>query len=171
MGKLFAYLTLEAVILPLYLVLLPILYGVPRLGGVVPILIFAVPFVLSVAGLGLVVAGVFRRPIRVQLILAAAGLPLFMVSGFSWPGEAIPPVIRLVSYLVPSTSAIDGFVKLSQLGAPLASVNSEFLTLVALAIFYNLVALSLAVWEARPFDLADLANASDQSNGRGRALS
>ena len=171
LGKLFAYLTLEAVILPLYLVLLPILYGVPRLGGVVPILIFAVPFVLSVAGLGLVVAGVFRRPIRVQLILAAAGLPLFMVSGFSWPSEAIPPVIRLVSYLVPSTSAIDGFVKLSQLGAPLASVNSEFLTLVALAIFYNLVALSLAVWEARPFDLADLANASDQSNGRGRALS
>ena len=152
MGKLLAYLALEAVILPLYLVVLPILYGVPRLGGVVQILIFAVPFVLSVAGLGLVVAGVFRRPIRVQLILAAAGLPLFMVSGFSWPSEAIPPVIRLVSYLVPSTSAIDGFVKLSQLGAPLASVNSEFLTLVALAIFYNLVALFLAVQEGKSFD-------------------
>jgi ABC-2 type transport system permease protein len=45
---------------------------------------------------------------------------------------------------VPSTSAIDGFVKLSQLGAPLSAVNSEFLTLWALAIFYNLVALLLA---------------------------
>jgi len=145
LGKLLAYLALEAVILPLYLVALPILYGVPRLGGVVPILIFAVPFVLSVAGLGLVVAGVFRKPIRVQLILAAAGLPLFMVSGFSWPSEAIPPVIRLVSHIVPSTSAIDGFVKLSQLGAPLASVNSEFLTLAALAILYNLAALLVMV--------------------------
>jgi len=152
LGKLLAYLALEAVIVPLYLVVLPILYGVPRLGGVVPILIFAVPFVLSVAGLGLVIAGVFRRPIRVQLILAATGLPLFMVSGFSWPSEAMPPVIRLVSYLVPSTSAIDGFVKLSQLGAPLASVNPEFLTLVALAIFYNLVALFLAVQEGKSFD-------------------
>src|SRR6516162_6392748 len=171
LGKLLAYLALEAVILPLYLVALPILYGVPRLGGVVPILIFAVPFVLSVAGLGLVVAGVFRRPIRVQLILAAAGLPLFMVSGFSWPSEAIPPVIRLASYFVPSTSAIDGFVKLSQLGAPLASVNPEFLMLVALAIFYNLIALLLAVWEAKPFDLTDLANASNQSNGRGLSTS
>ena len=149
-GKLLAYLALEAVILPAYLIVLPYLYGLPRLGGIVPILIFAVPFVLSVSGLGFVVAGIFRRPVRVQLILAAAGLPLFMVAGFSWPSEAIPPVIRLVSYLVPSTSAIDGFVKLSQLGAPLASVNSEFLTLSALAILYNLVALLLMVWRTEP---------------------
>ena len=120
------------------------MYGLPRLGGVVPMLIFAVPFVLSVAGLGFVVAGVFRKPIRVQLILAAAGLPLFMVAGFSWPSEAIPPAIKLLSYVVPSTSAIDGFVKLSQLGAPLSAVSSEFLTLWALAIFYNLLALLLA---------------------------
>ena len=147
-GKLLAYLALEAVILPVYLIVLPFVYGVPRLGGVVPILALAIPFVLSVAGLGFVVAGLFRRPIRVQLILAAAGLPLFMVSGFSWPSEAIPPAIRLLSYLVPSTFAIDGFVKLSQLGAPLAAVRSEFLALVALAIFYNLIALVQAAWEA-----------------------
>jgi ABC-2 type transport system permease protein len=110
LGKLLAYLTLQAVVL----------------------------------GLGFVVAGVFRKPIRVQLILAAAGLPLFMVAGFSWPSEAIPPAIKLLSYVVPSTSAIDGFVKLSQLGAPLSAVNSEFLILWALAIFYNLFALLLA---------------------------
>jgi ABC-2 type transport system permease protein len=151
-GKLLAYLALEAVILPAYLIVLPYLYGLPRLGGIIPMLIFAVPFVLAVAGLGFVVAAIFRRPVRVQLILAAAGLPLFMVAGFSWPSEAIPPVIRLVSYLVPSTSAIDGFVKLSQLGAPLAAVNSELLTLCALALFYNLIALWYEAREAQPAD-------------------
>jgi ABC-2 type transport system permease protein len=149
-GKLLAYLALQAVILPAYLIVLPYLYGLPRLGGVLPMLIFAVPFVLAVAGLGFVVAGIFRSSLRVQLILAAAGLPLFMVAGFSWPAEAIPPVIRLVSFIVPSTSAIPGFVKLSQLGAPLASVNFEFLTLTALAVFYNLVALLLMMWRAEP---------------------
>jgi ABC-2 type transport system permease protein len=151
-GKLLAYLALEAVILPAYLIVLPYLYGLPRLGGIIPILIFAVPFVFSVAGLGFVVAGIFRRPVRVQLILAAAGLPLFMVAGFSWPSEAIPPVIRLMSYLVPSTSAIDGFVKLSQLGAPLSAVKPEFFTLWALAFFYNLVALLQTAWQAKPLD-------------------
>ena len=151
-GKLLAYLALEAVILPAYLIGLPYLYGLPRLGGIIPILIFAIPFVLAVAGLGFVVAGIFRRPVRVQLILAAAGLPLFMVAGFSWPSEAIPPAIRLVSYLVPSTSAIDGFVKLSQLGAPLSAVNPELLTLCALALFYNLIALLHAVRWTKPVD-------------------
>src|SRR5262245_64428148 len=73
---------LQAVILPVYLLVLPYLYGLPRLGSAIPILIFAIPFVLAVAGLGFVVAGVFRHPLRVQLILAAAGLPLFMAAGF-----------------------------------------------------------------------------------------
>src|SRR6202011_5932243 len=54
-GKLLAYLALEAVILPIYLIVLPYLYGLPRLGETLPILIFAVPFVLAVAGLGFVV--------------------------------------------------------------------------------------------------------------------
>jgi len=148
-GKLLAYLALEALILPVYLLVLPYLYGLPRLGGVIPILIFAVPFVLAVAGLGMVVAGIFRQPLRVQLILAAAGLPLFMSAGFSWPSEAIPPLIRWVSYLVPSTSAISGFVKLSQLGAPLSAVKPEFITLWCLALAYNSIAVLLVAANAK----------------------
>jgi len=149
-GKLLAYLALEALILPIYLLVLPYLYGLPRLGGVIPILIFAVPFVLAVSGLSLVVAGIFQQPLRVQLILAAVGLPLFMTAGFSWPSEAIPPLIRWVSYLVPSTSAIDGFVKLSQLGAPLSAVKPEFITLWCLALAYNFLAVLLVAANTRP---------------------
>ena len=162
-GKLLAYLALEAVILPVYLIVLPYLYGLPRLGGIVPILIFAVPFVLAVAGLGFVVAGIFRRPIRVPLILAAAGLPLFMVAGFSWPSEAIPPLIRQISFFVPSTSAIAGFVKLSQLGAPLSAANSEFLTLCALAVFYNLIALLQMARRTNSIDFPASESASPAS--------
>jgi ABC-2 type transport system permease protein len=136
-GKLLAYLLLEAFILPLYLIALPYLYGLPRLGGVVPILILAVPFVFAVSGLGLVVAAIFRNPLRVQLVLATIGLPFFFLAGFAWPTEVMPPVVHVVSLLVPSTSAINGFTRLAQLGAPLAEVRSEFLTLWGLAIFYG----------------------------------
>ena len=162
-GKLLAYLALEAVILPIYLIVLPYMSGLPRLGGVVPSLIFAVPFVLSVAGLGFVVAGILRKPIRVALILAALGLPLFMIAGFSWPSEAIPPFIRLISFLVPSTSAIDGFVKLSQLGAPLAAAKSELFTLCALAVFYNLIGLWQMVRNTEPVNPMVSENASPAS--------
>src|SRR5204863_7584937 len=112
----------------------------------------AIRVVFAVAGLGFVVAGIVQKSLRVQLILAAAGLPLFMAAGFSWPSEAIPPFIKLVSYLVPSTSAIPGFVKLSQLGAPLSAVNPDLVTPSALATFYNLIAHFPTVSGAKSLD-------------------
>jgi len=149
-GKMLAYLLLEAIILPIYLIGLPYLYGLPRLGGVIPILVFAVPFVLSISGLGLVVAAIFKNPLSVQLVLAAIGLPFFYLAGFAWPTEVIPPAVHLASLLVPSTSAINGFARLAQLGAPLADVQSEFLMLWGLTLFYGGIAWILEVRRRRP---------------------
>lgn len=154
MGKLLAYLALEALILPCYLIALPYLYGLPRLGSVTAILALAVPFVLAVSGLGLVVAALFRTPLAVQLASAAIGLPFFFMAGFAWPSEAMPQAIQLFSILVPSTAAIDGIVKVAQLGAPLSDVRSEFLTLWALAAGYGLVAVMLELRKRRPDRLA-----------------
>src|SRR5258707_928858 len=148
-GKMLAYLLLEAVILPLYLIALPYLYGLPRLGGVIPILVFAVPFVLSISGLGLVVAAIFKNPLSVQLVLAAIGLPFFYLAGFAWPTEVIPPAVHMASLLVPSTSAINGFTRLAQLGAPLADVRGEFLLLWGLTLFYGSIAWILEVRRRR----------------------
>jgi ABC-2 type transport system permease protein len=149
MGKALAYLVLEAVILPFYLIALPYLYGVPRLGSGATIFVFAIPFVLSVCGLGLVVGATFRTPLSVQLALAAIGLPLFFIAGFSWPSEAMPELVRVFSKLVPSTSAIDGLVRVSQLGAPLADVQIQYLTLWGLAAFYGCIAVALEVGKRR----------------------
>jgi ABC-2 type transport system permease protein len=153
-GKLLAYLVLEAVVLPFYLIVLPYLYGLPRLGSAVEILILALPFVLAVGGLGMVIAAIFRSPLAVQLAFAAIGLPFFFLAGFAWPPEAIPHAIRIASILVPSSAAIDGFVKLSQLGAPLFDARSEFLTLWALAILYGGTALALEIRDRRASRLA-----------------
>jgi ABC-2 type transport system permease protein len=149
LGKLLAYLLLEALVLPFYLIILPYLYGLPRLGSPVAILTFAIPFVLAVGGLGMVIAGIFRKPLAVQLTFAAIGLPFFFLAGFSWPVEAIPPAIQTAALLVPSSVAIDGFVKISQLGAPSSDARNEFLMLWALAAFYGSIALALEIRDRR----------------------
>jgi ABC-2 type transport system permease protein len=146
-GKLLAYLVLEAVIIPFYLIVVPYLYGLPRLGNVSSIMLFAVPFVFAVGSFGFFLASVFRTPLAVQLCSAAVGLPFFFLSGFSWPVEAMPEAIRLAAKLVPSTEAIDGFVRLSQLGAPLSDVRPQILTLWGLAVFY--CALTLLITKLR----------------------
>ncbi|NKJ71368.1 ABC transporter permease [Rhizobium leguminosarum bv. viciae] len=145
LGKLLAYLILEAVVLPFYLIVLPYLYDIPRLGG--PLIIFAVslPFVLSVSALGMVVAALFRNPLTVQLVFAAIGIPFLFLAGFSWPTEAMPKALHYLALLVPSSSAINGIVSVSQLGASLSDVRTPFLTLWALALFYGCLAVGLEV--------------------------
>jgi ABC-2 type transport system permease protein len=95
-----------------------------------------VPFVFAVGSFGMFLATLFRTPLVAQLSVAAVGLPFLMMSGFSWPVEMMPEGIRLFAKLVPSTSAILGFVQLSQLGAPLSLVRPQLLTLFGLGLGY-----------------------------------
>lgn len=143
-GKYMAYLVPAALILPFYLIALPYLYGIPRLGSPATVLLFALPFALAVSGLGMIASAVFRTPLAVQLATAAVGLPFFFLAGFSWPQESMPDAVRLVARLLPSTSAIDGLVRVAQLGAPLSEVAEPFLTLWALAGLYGAIAVALA---------------------------
>ena len=135
-GKLLAYLVVHGLIVSIYLIGLPYLYGVPRLGSVATILAFALPFTLAVGSLGLVVAATFRKPIAVQLVFAAIGLPFFFLAGFAWPAEAMPVTVQWLARLLPSTLAIDGLVDVAQLGASLSDVRREFLGLWLLAATY-----------------------------------
>jgi ABC-2 type transport system permease protein len=156
-GKLLAYLALEAIILPLYLIVLPHFYGLPRLGTVPGILMLAVPFVLSVSCLGLVVAAIFRRPLAVQLVFAAIALPFFVLAGFAWPSEAIPKVVQFGATFVPSTSAIEGLVRVAQLGAHISDVRSQYLVLWGLVALYGSIAVSLEVLRSRSPDTVGIS--------------
>lgn len=148
-GKLIAYLVIEAAIVPAYLVGLPYLYGIPRLGSVGGILMLAVPFVLSVAALGLLVALVVRRPLAIQLTLAAIGMPFLFMAGFAWPAEAIPEPLRTLSVLVPSTTAIDGLVRVAQMGETLSGARGAIATLWILAGVYAAAALAILGYRRR----------------------
>ncbi len=95
----------------------------------------------------MVVARIFRRPLVLQLVTAAVGVPLLFISGFSWPTEAIPPALSYLALALPSTSAINGLVDVAQLGASLADVRRYLLFLAVLAAVYGVLAVIL---ERRP---------------------
>ncbi|MDM9627795.1 ABC transporter permease [Rhizobium sp. S152] len=149
LGKMLAYLTVEAVIFPFYLIVLPYLYDIPRLGSFETIAIFSIPFVLSASALGLIIARLFRRPVVVQLVGAALGLPFIFLAGFTWPIEAVPEPLRTIALVLPSSTAIAGIVEVSQLGASLSDVGHAFLTLWVLAVVYALVAMQLEKFHLR----------------------
>ena len=139
-GQALAHLCLAAPGLALYLIILPRVYGFSTLGNPLELLLMAIPFVLAVSFLAQFVSSGFKRRETAVLFFIAAGLPLFFLVGVSWPLEGIPDSLRLASRVLPSTSAIDGLVRINQMGASLRDVSHEWLILWGLAGGYALLA-------------------------------
>ena len=100
----------------------------------------AVPFVLSVSFLAQSVSAWFTRRETAILLFIAVSLPLFFQVGVSWPVEALPDFIRAASRIFPSTSAIDGFVRINQMGASIIEVRRDWIALWILTVVYGLLA-------------------------------
>jgi ABC-2 type transport system permease protein len=71
-------------------------------------------------------------------------LPQLFLTGFSWPREAIPEGVQAVGYIFPSYFAIDGLVRINQLGASLWEVARDWRGLWILAIIYFTLAIMSA---------------------------
>ena len=124
----------------LFLVVLPRVYGfsaTTRLGDLLAMLL---PFVLSVSFLGQFVSAWFTRRETAVLLFIAISLPLFFLVGVAWPVEAIPSALRVISFIFPSTSAIDGLVRINQMNASLADVFDDWARLWALVVLYGALA-------------------------------
>ena len=94
----------------------------------------------SMENLPLTVAGLFRRREEAFVALLGTSIPFLFLAGFAWPVEAIPTPLRVVSWLVPSTPGIAGFLRVNQMGASLAEVAREWRGLWCLAALYLLTA-------------------------------
>ena len=100
----------------------------------------AIPFMLAVSFLAQLVGSFFKRAESAVILFIATSLPLFFLVGVSWPADAIPTTLRNLSRVFPSTSAIDGLVRINQMGATLNDVFTDWLSLWALACVYGALA-------------------------------
>ncbi|WP_198430896.1 ABC transporter permease [Pseudomonas tolaasii] len=99
-------------------------------------------FVAVLVALGLFIGSLFRcREQALQLLLITA-LPMFFLSGLSWPKESLPQLLQWLSFLLPTTPAINGLIKVNQMGASLYEVRTELLNLGLLLLLYG----GLAMW-------------------------
>jgi len=63
-----------------------------------------------------------------------------MLSGLSYPLEGFSHFYQVLASIIPSTSGIEGFVKLTQMHASLFEVTQEWLHLWGLTLFYFIIA-------------------------------
>jgi len=149
LGRGIAHLVIYLPALALYFIVLPRFYGFSTLGQPLQLFALASVFILATSFMGQAVGAWFKHPETPTLIFLGTSLPQFFLAGFSWPREAIPKPVLALSYIFPSDLAIDGMVRIDQLGASLWEVAHDWRGLWALAVIYFVLAVMSAFFVKR----------------------
>ena len=149
LGRGVAHLTIYLPALAVYFIVLPRFYGFSALGN--PLQLFALVslFTLATSFMGQAAGAWFKHPETPTLIFLGTSLPQLFVTGFSWPREAIPEPVQPVGFIFPSDFAIDGIVRIDQLGASLWEVVRDWRGLGLLAVIYFTLAVMSAFFVRR----------------------
>lgn len=129
-GRLLCFLLIYIPIALFDLWIVPRLFGLPQLGSVADIILFLLPFIVATACFAMTFGNLFSRQ-RMSTLLCCLffSVILFFMSGLVWPQSNMPRFWLALSYLFPSTPGIEGFVRISSMGASLAEVRGEYLAL------------------------------------------
>ncbi len=139
-GKTLCYMMIYSLMTVYLLGIVPRIFGLPREGDGLAILLFMLPYLLACIFFSMTLT-VFVRDRESPFILFVFTSVLFLfISGVSWPASAIPWYWKWISYLIPSTPGIQGFIKLNTMGATLRDVSFEYLMLWGQTVGYFMTA-------------------------------
>jgi len=139
-GKVLAYFSIYLVHVVYIAAILFRFYRFPQRGTLVEVILFLTPFLFSVISLGLAASVLFKTREASMTMLLFTSLPVLFLAGFSWPVESIPSWLRFFSLFIPSTSGIDGFLRIVCMGASLKEVGPQWVILWGLSISYFFMA-------------------------------
>jgi ABC-2 type transport system permease protein len=110
----------------------------PVTGGIGAILVATAFFIAATVMFALFLGSFFRTRERSVQLLAVTTLPMFFLSGFTWPSPLLP--LHWIAQLLPTTPGIAALVGVNQMGASLAEVRGSLVHLATLALVYGLLA-------------------------------
>lgn len=144
LGKTTAYMSIYAVTLLYVLGIHYKMFHFPMNAPFGQLAAFMTPYVLACIFMGIAVSTLFRYRENSLLYLLWTSIPALLISGASIPKEAIPSWICTLGKALPSSSGVEGFVRMQTMGASLREVSSELTTLwILCAVYFVLACLGL----------------------------
>lgn len=139
-GRALAYFCIYMVLSPIVLLVVPCLFHLPHVGNPWDIMRFMVPFLLATIFFSMTVSIFIRNRETGMVTLLASSLIFFFISGISWPQPCIPKAWQYLSYTIPSTFGMHGYVHMNSMGATLGTIAKEYYGLWILTGIYFLTA-------------------------------
>lgn len=128
-GKTFVYMLLYAVFSLFLLGLIPLIFDLSDIGNTWNIIMLLIPFLMATSFFGLTASLFFTDSDAPLLMIAFFSVGLIFLSGVSYPLELMPWYWKLSHYLIPAAPATLAYVKLNSMGASMAGIHTEYITL------------------------------------------
>lgn len=135
-GKASCYFMIYAVITAYLVLILPRLFSYTMIASPQALIGLLVPYLLSCIFFGMTLSCLIRYRENVMLIIVVTSVLFLFMTGISWPQSNIPGFWQGVSWIVPSTFGIRGFLKISSMGGTLADAQIEYFALWAQSLIY-----------------------------------
>lgn len=90
-----------------------------------PMLVLTVLLTLASICIGMLFSIAIPSQLKATELLMVISTPAFILSGFTWPTEAIPTFIANIAQFIPVTQFLSGFRKIAFYGGNLASISHE----------------------------------------------
>lgn len=104
-------------------------FGLPQLGHYGTFLAFLVPYLLACIFMGMTLSALVWRREDCIMLFVFLSVPLLFLSGVSWPTPSMPAFWKYVSWIFPSTFGMNGYVRITGMGASLSDVAFEWVGL------------------------------------------
>ena len=141
-GKTFVYMMLYAIFSLFLLGLIPFVFDLPDIGNVWNIIMLLIPFLMATSFFGLTASLFFTDSDAPLLMIAFFSVGLIFLSGVSYPLELMPWYWKLSHFLIPAAPATLAYVKLNSMGASMAGIHTEYVTLwIQCAVYFILACL------------------------------
>ena len=112
------------------LIIIPHLFNLPSLiPSAFELFWFIIPFLFASIFLGMTISTMFYHRENAIPVYVFMSIPILLMSGFSWPREAMPDFWRTFSYIFPSTLASNGYIRMTTMGASMFEISSEHFAL------------------------------------------
>lgn len=149
-AQMLCYLTILVIPIIFMLHYVPLIFRFPMAGDALEIFAFILPMIFASFGLGFAFQSVVTERETVFVLWVATSLVFLLLSGLIWPMYDMLPVWRWLAGICPSTSGVEGFVKMNANGASLSQVSGPYLNLWILAVVWWVLGYCSRRWVVRP---------------------
>jgi ABC-2 type transport system permease protein len=141
LGKATAYVVLYLLTTLVTLVLFYHWLSFPEKGSFLTLYIMLVPFLYAVSFMGMAIGSWFEKRVHALMFIVFISPIVFFLTGVAWPMESLPPTLKALAYIFPTTPMIPAFIKLRLIGGGINSIVHEWIILIAQMMVYFMLAL------------------------------